>query len=230
MQEGWRLVDTKKLLAELIGTFTFFLFGFMAILSEKAFSPDGNLVVIAFGFGFGLFAAIQIFGAVSGGHFNPAVTVAAVLDKRLDPMTGVGYVVSQLIGGIGAASLVLVLFSQAAVASTATKPGNGIDDAKAVIIEAVFTAIFILVILVSTKRTPKYAAFAIPLTLMVIHFAIVPFTGSSVNPARSIASAVVGGDLGSLWVYIVGPVIGAVIGWAIYRYATGASEPESNAA
>ena len=97
-------MDTKKLLAELIGTFTFFLIGFMAILSEKAFSSTGDLVIIAFGFGFGLFAAIQIFGAVSGGHFNPAVTIAAVLDKRLDPMTGVGYVVSQLIGGIGAAA------------------------------------------------------------------------------------------------------------------------------
>jgi aquaporin Z len=95
---------------------------------------------------------------------------------------------------------------------------------KAVIIEAVFTAFFLLVILVSTKKAPSQAAFAIPLTLMVIHFAIVPFTGASVNPARSIASAVVGGDLTSLWVYIVGPVIGAVIGWAIYRFATGEIE------
>ena len=217
-------MDTKKLLAELIGTFTFFLIGFMAILSQKAFSPAGDLVVIAFGFGFGLFAAIQIFGGVSGGHFNPAVTVAAVIDKRMDAMTGVGYVASQLIGGIAAAVVVLVLFSQAAVAGTRTLPGNGIDDMKAVIIEAVFTAFFLLVILVSTKKAPSQAAFAIPLTLMVIHFAIVPFTGSSVNPARSIASAVVGGDLTSLWVYIVGPVIGAVIGWAIYRFATGEIE------
>ena len=76
-------------------------------------------------------------------------------------------------------------------------------------------------ILVSTKKAPTQAAFAIPLTLMVIHFAIVPFTGSSVNPARSIASAVIGGDLSSLWVYIVGPIVGAIVGWAIYRYATG---------
>ena len=99
-------MDTKKLLAELIGTFTFFLIGFMAILSKKAFADVPNLVVIAFGFGFGLFAAIQIFGAVSGGHFNPAVTIAAVIDKRLDPATGVGYIASQLIGGIAAAVVV----------------------------------------------------------------------------------------------------------------------------
>jgi MIP family channel proteins len=219
-------MDTKKLLAELVGTFMFFLIGFMAILSQQTLG-GGNLVVIAFGFGFGLFAAIQIFGRVSGGHFNPAVTVAAVIDKRLDAMTGVGYVVSQLIGGIGAASVVLLLFSQAAVASTTTLPGNGIDDAKAVIIEALFTAFFLLVILVSTKKAPNQAAFAIPLTLLVIHLAIVPFTGSSVNPARSIASAVVGGNLTSLWVYIVGPTIGAIVGWAVYRYATGQTEDAS---
>ncbi len=214
-------MDTKKLLAELVGTFTFFLFAFMAILSQKASAPD--LVVIALGFGLGLLAAIQIFGAVSGGHFNPAVTVAAVMDKRLDAMTGVGYVVSQLIGGIAAAVVVLLLFDQAAVAGTRTLPGNGIDDLKAVVIEAIFTAFFILVILVSTKKAPTQAAFSIALTLAVIQAALVPFTGASVNPARSIASAVVGGDLASLWVYLVGPIVGAVIGWAVYRYGTGAA-------
>lgn len=223
------MMDTKKLLAELLGTFTFFLIGFMAIGSNTAFSTTPNLVVIAFGFGFGLFAAIQIFGAVSGGHFNPAVTVGAVLDRRLDWATGVGYVVSQLIGGIAAAALVAVLFSQAAVRATETLPGNGIDDIKAVVLETLFTAFFVLVILVSTKKAPTHAAFAIPLTLIVIHFALVPFTGSSVNPARSIASAVIGGDLTSLWVYIVAPVLGAIIGWAVYRYAMPGNDAISGA-
>ncbi len=224
------MMDTKKLLAELLGTFTFFTIGFMAIQSNTAFSPTANLVVIAFGFGLGLFVAIQMFGAVSGGHFNPAVTVGAVLDRRLDWATGVGYVVSQLIGGIAAAALVAVLFNQAAVRSTETLPANGIDDLKAVVLEALFTAFFVLVILVSTKKAPTQAAFAIPLTLMVIHFALVPFTGSSVNPARSIASAVIGGDLTSLWVYIVGPVIGAAIAWAVYTFALpGSATPEASA-
>ena len=214
-------MDTKKLLAELLGTFTFFTIGFMAILSQKAFFPGGNLIVIAFGFGFGLFAAIQIFGGVSGGHFNPAVTVAAVIDKRLDPMTGVGYIVSQLIGGIAAAVVILLVFSQAAVAETVTQPGNGVDTVKALLLETLFTAFFLLVILVSTKKAPTQAAFAIPLTLLVIHFALVPFTGSSVNPARSIAPAIVGGNLTDQWIYIVGPVVGGIIGWGVYRVATG---------
>ena len=219
------IVDTKKLLAELLGTFTFFLIGFMAILSTKAFVSGPDLVIIAFGFGFGLFAAIQIFGGVSGGHFNPAVTVAAVIDRRLDPMTGVGYVVSQLIGGIAAATVVLVLFSQQDVAGTITHPNNGVDDLKALVIETLFTAFFLLVILTSTKKAPTQAAFAIPLTLMVVHLALVPFTGSSVNPARSIASALVGGDLTSLWIYIVGPIVGGIIGWGVYRVATGEVDP-----
>jgi aquaporin Z len=219
-------MDTKKLLAELLGTFTFFTIGLMAILSTKAFPGGPDLLIIAFGFGLGLFVAIQAFGAISGGHYNPAVTVAAVLDGRLDPMTGVGYIASQLIGGIAAAAFVLIMSSQAQVAGTATLPASGtISDIQAVIIEALFTAIFIVVILTSTKSASGHAAFAIPLTLVVIHLAIVPFTGSSVNPARSIASAVIGAKLDSLWVYLVGPIAGAVLGWAVYRFAGGEPNP-----
>jgi len=210
-------MDTRKLLAELVGTFVFFLIGLMSILSTKAFPGGPDLVVIAFGFGLGLFAAIQIAGAVSGGHFNPAVTLAAVLDKRLDPITGVGYVAAQLIGGIAAAAFVLVMSNQAAVAGTVTGHPASVSDLQAVAIEAVFTAIFIAVILTVTKLDPGKAGFVIPLTLVVIHLALVPITGSSVNPARSLASALIGGDLTSIWVYIVGPLIGAVGGWAVYR-------------
>jgi aquaporin Z len=218
-------VDTKKLLAELLGTFAFFLIGFMAILSTNSYAGGPSLVTIGFGFGLGLLVAIVSFGAISGGHYNPAVTVAAVLDGRIDPLTGVGYVVSQLIGGIGAAAFVLAMSSQAAVATTETLPGPGINDIQAVIIEAVFTAIFLVVILTVTKKAPNQAAFAIALTLVVIHFAIVPFTGSSVNPARSIASAVIGQkDLGQLWIYIVGPIIGGAVGWAVYRFASGEAD------
>jgi aquaporin Z len=212
-------MDTKKLLAELLGTFTFFTIGLMSILATKAFPGGPDLLIIAFGFGLGLFVAIQAFGAISGGHYNPAVTVAAVLDGRLDAMTGVGYVASQLIGGIAAAALVLLMSSQPQVAGTVTLPAAGaINDIQAVIIEALFTAFFIVVILTSTKNPTGNPAIAIPLTLVVIHLAIVPFTGASVNPARSIASAVIGAKLDSLWVYLVGPIVGAVLGWAVYRF------------
>jgi MIP family channel proteins len=227
-------VHTRKIAAEAVGTFVFFLIGLMSVLSTKAFNnPDGvdpnpfaSLLVIAFGFGFGLFAAIFIAGHVSGGHYNPAVTIAAVADRRLDPVNGVAYIVAQVVAGIAAALVVAAIFGQAAVAGTETHPGGGVSDVQALIIETVFTAIFLAVILTVTKKAPNHAAFAIPLTLVVIHLAIVPFTGSSVNPARSLASAIVGGDLTGIWIYIVGPIVGGLIGWGVFKFLT----PETDAA
>ena len=85
-------------------------------------------------------------------------------------------------------------------------------------VEVLLTAIFLLVILTVTKRAPNHAAFAIPLTLAVIHFAGIPFSGASVNPARSLGPVLVGGILdASILIYVVGPLVGAALGWAIYR-------------
>ncbi len=172
-----------------------------------------------FSFGFGLLAAIFAFGYISGGHFNPAVTVAMVLDKRTTPQDAVGYIIAQIIGAIAAGVIVLVAVSQQAVKDGITKPGTGITDVGALILETVFTAGFVLVILASTKRSPALAALAIPLTLVAIHFADATLSGASVNPARSIGSAVVGGDLTSLWIYLIGPIVGGIIGWGIWRVA-----------
>jgi MIP family channel proteins len=175
------------------------------------------LVVAPFGFGLGLLAAIQTAGYVSGGHFNPAVTLAALLDKRIEPMNAVGYWVAQVVGAIAASGLLLLISSQAAVASTASSypPGQGV---QALIVEITLTAIFLLVILTVTKRSPNQAAFAIPLTLTAIHFAGIPFSGASVNPARSLAPALIGGTLNAdILIWIVGPLVGGAIGWGIYR-------------
>ena len=101
-----------------------------------------------FAFGLGLLAAIFAFGHISGGHFNPAVTVAMILDKRAPAVEGVGYIVAQIIGAIAAAVVVMLTVSQEAVAAGITKPGAGITDISALIIEMIFTAIFLTVILV----------------------------------------------------------------------------------
>jgi aquaporin Z len=174
-------------------------------------------VVVPLGFGFGLLAAIFTFGHISGGHFNPAVSIAMVIDERLSPMDAAGYIVAQVIGAIAASALILVLWNQAAVAATITAPGSGFSDTQALILETVLTAIFLLVILSSTKHAPALAPLAIPLTLIAMHLAAVPFTGASLNPARSIAPALLGGDLSKLWIYLVAPVVGAVIAALIYR-------------
>ena len=209
-------MDARKYLAELIGTFILVIVGSMAIVAARAMNAP-ILVVVPFGFGLGLLAAIQAVGYVSGGHFNPAVTVAAFLDRRIDAVNAVAYIVAQVVGAIAASGALLLVADQAAVQATASgfPPGR---MGQAIIVETLLTAIFLLVILTVTKRAPSHAAFAIPLTLTAVHFAGIPFSGASVNPARSLAPALVGGTIDqNIIVWIIGPVLGAVIAWAIYR-------------
>jgi aquaporin Z len=209
-------MDARKYLAELVGTFILVVIGSMSIVAAKAMEAP-ILVVVPFGFGLGLLAAIQTAGYVSGGHFNPAVTLAAFLDRRIDAMNAVGYVVAQVIGAIAASGVILLIADQAAVQGTASAFPEGRMGA-AVVVEALLTAVFVLVILTVTKRSPNHAGFAIPLTLMVVHFAGIPFSGSSVNPARSLGPALVGGTLdGTILVWIAGPLVGAAIAWGVYR-------------
>jgi aquaporin Z len=209
-------MEARKYLAELVGTFILVVIGSMTIVAAGAMSTPIQ-VVVPFGFGLGLLAAIQSAGYVSGGHFNPAVTVGALLDRRIDVMNAVGYIVAQVVGAIAASSVVLLVASQKAVQDTASSFPQG-KMVNAFAVEVLLTAIFLLVILTVTKRAPNHAAFAIPLTLTVIHFAGIPFSGASVNPARSLAPALVGGTIdGSIIVWIAGPIVGAILGWAVYR-------------
>jgi aquaporin Z len=139
-------------------------------------------------------------------------------------LNAVGYIVAQVIGAIAAGAVVLVVAGQGAVAAGVTKPGGGLSDTGALLLEVVLAAGFVLVILTSTKRAPGLAPLAIPLTLVGIHFASATITGASVNPARSIGSALVGGDLAALWIYIVAPIVGAILGWAVYRGVDGGGD------
>ena len=209
-------MEARKYLAELVGTFILVVVGSMTIVAAGAMQTPVQ-VVVPFGFGLGLLAAIQSAGYVSGGHFNPAVTVGALIDRRIDLMNALGYIVAQIIGAIAASGAILLLSSQAAVQATASgfPPDKG---GQAFAVEVLLTGIFVLVILTVTKRAPNHAAFAIPLTLMVIHFAGIPFSGASVNPARSLAPALVGGTLDqTIIIWIAGPILGAILGWGVYR-------------
>lgn len=220
-------MNAPKYLAELLGTFLFMMIGYASVAAFGAASvPTSGLLVVPFSFGFGLLAAIVAFNHVSGAHYNPAVTIAMLLDKRIGAMDAAGYIVAQVIGAIGAAAVVLVTVSQSAVAAGVTKPGTGISDVGALILETVFTAIFLVVILTASKRAGGFAFLIIPLTLVAIHFAIATLSGASVNPARSIGSALVGGDLTGLWIYLVGPIVGGAIGWGIFRLME-RTEPEA---
>lgn len=215
-------MDTRKYIAEFVGTFLFLTIGYASVAAFGVAEVPG-LLVVPFSFGFGLLAAIFAVGHISGGHFNPAVTVAAVLDRRTETTDAIGYILAQVIGAIAAAGIVFVVAGQAAVTAGVTKPGAGITDIGALILEIVLSAGFVLVILVATKRAAGLAPLAIPLTLVAIHFASATLSGASVNPARSIGSALLGADLSALWIYLVGPIVGAIGGWAVFRLL---DEPE----
>jgi aquaporin Z len=196
-------MDTRKYLAELVGTFLFLTIGYASVAAAGAAGVP-PLLVVPFSFGLGLLAAIFAVGHISGGHFNPAVTVAAVLDKRTDTTDAIGYILAQVIGAIGAAAVVFVVAGQPAVAAGITRPGGDVSDIGALI-------------LVSTKRAAGLAPLVIPLSLVAIHFGAATLSGASVNPARSIGSALLGNDLTGLWIYLLGPIVGAVGGWALFR-------------
>jgi len=221
-------VNIRALVAEAVGTFILVGLGSITVASIFLLGQVSGAVVVLivpFGFGIGLLAAIAIAGHVSGGHFNPAVTLAAVLDGRLDWVSGIGYAVAQVIGAVAASLLTLVVSSMQVVSATVNQPGGAdpgtlTQDLHGFTTEAVLTAIFVAVILTSTRKAPSTAGIIIPLTLIGIHFAAVPLSGASVNPARSLAPAVVSGTYDSLWVYLTAPFVGSILGWAVYKFLT----------
>ena len=173
----------QKYLAEALGTFALVGVGSFAIISASA--GDGlGIVSIALGFGLALLIGLYAFGEVSGGHFNPAVSLAMFLDRRITMDDLIGYVVAQFAGAIAASLVVLIAFNDNAVAGTVTQSG---DNWAGIVVEFVFTALFVAVILQSSKseRSRGTALLAIPLALVAIHVAAIPISGASVNPARS---------------------------------------------
>ena len=225
------MTDIKKLVAEMLGAYVLVLIGCSAILAAGASGAQTAIVPIALGFGLALLVGLYAFGEVSGGHYNPAVSLAMFIDKRIDAMTMFGYWVAQLVGGVLAGATMLVVVTRDQVASTATTLGGGVEVWEGFLLEVVFTAIFLLVILkVSSSAASAPTAFlAIAFTLTAIHLVLVPFTGTSVNPIRSLGPAVVGGVWSDQWIYWVAPLIGGALGWAIHRFVAGGQHEDASA-
>jgi aquaporin Z len=214
--------DTRRLVAELLGTFWLVLGGCgAAVLAGEYIGFHG----VAVAFGLTVVTGAYAFGLVSGGHFNPAVTVGLVLAKRFDAKDALGYIVSQVVGAIAAATVLLVIASgldgyDVDVNGLAQNGWgdkvNGYNAGAAFLTEVVMTAVFLMVIVLVTRRRALagFAPIAIGLCLTLIHLISIPVTNTSVNPARSIGPALfAGGDaIEQLWLFIVAPVIGAAIG------------------
>ena len=208
--------DWQKYGAELLGTFVLVFAGTTSIVAAGLLQAP-LLLVAAFAFGLALLAGLYAFGEVSGGHFNPAVSLAMFFDKRLNGSELVGYWIAQFLGGILAALILLIATTQDDVASTATVPGV-FGNGTAFLIEVVMTAVFVLVILQASvsDRFGGSALLAIPLTLVTVHLAAIPFSGASVNPARTFGPDLIGNVWDGFWIYIIAPPLGAAIAWAVH--------------
>lgn len=232
-------MNTRALVAEAVGTFILIAFGSLGVVAVASISRGSADIfsllattVVPFAFGLGLLAAIGVGGHASGGHFNPAVTLAALIDGRLTWQSAIGYVVAQVVGGLAASLSIVVLTSGALVELTVNRPGTlgGADvfgnELRAFGIELVLTAVFVAVILNATRNPNRQAIVIIPLTLVAIHFAAMHLSGASVNPVRSLAPAVVTGTYDALWVYLTAPLVGSVLGWGLYRLLLSPDELE----
>lgn len=229
------------LTAEFFGTLLLVLGGVGAAVfaASNGLADNGTPVGIgyagvALAFGLTVVAGAYAFGPISGGHFNPAVTLGLAAAGRFPWSKSIGYIVAQVLGGAVATSIIaLILSSGDGHLAAARESGfasngygalspNGYGITGAILVEIVFTAIFVIVILGVTHATRGNAAFAglvIGLTLTLIHLITIPIDNTSVNPARSIAAAIYGGadPLSQLWVFIVFPIVGALIAGFAYK-------------
>lgn len=215
----------KKYLAEMIGTTVLVFIGCGSAVFNGGWGTPAQILMVAVAFGVAVVAMAYSIGGISGCHINPAVTLGALLAGRISPKDAGMYMVFQVIGAfIGSALIYLILASGVEVTSTTTGANNVGDGmvTAGLIAEIIFTCIFVLVFLGTTdskKGAGNFAGLAIGLSLVIIHIALIPITGTSVNPARSIAPAVFegGSALSNLWIFIIGPFVGGALAAAIWK-------------
>jgi len=224
-------MNSKALGAEFLGTFWLVLGGCGSAVIAAAFPNVGiGLLGVSLAFGLTVLTMAYAVGHISGGHFNPAVSVGLVVAGRFEAGKLLPYVVAQVLGGLAAGAVLYVIASGAPgsdVAKGFASNGYGAHSpgqytlVSALVTEVVMTAFFLIVILGATsKRAPAgMAPLAIGLALTLIHLVSIPVTNTSVNPARSTGVALFVGDwaVQQLWMFWVAPVVGAVLGAIAYR-------------
>lgn len=229
----------KKLVAEFIGTAWLVLGGCGAAVLAAGIPEIGiGLVGVSLAFGLSVLTGIYALGHISGGHFNPAVSLGLWAGGRFDKKDLVPYIVAQVFGGAtGAGILYLIVSSASTFSNVGTGAGafaTNFYDANvyginfgmtgALTIEMVMTFMFLIVIMGAThkKASPGFAGIAIGLALTLIHLISIPVTNTSVNPARSTAVAIFAGSdaISQLWLFWIAPIFGAVIAGVVYKFIT----------
>ena len=215
----------RKYLAEMIGTMVLVLMGCgSAVFAGNAADALGTgvgTIGVALAFGLSVVAMAYTIGNVSGCHINPAITLGVWMSGRMTNRDALMYMVFQVIGGIIGSLILVLLISTGGHGGPTISGANSFDQGE-IIAEAVFTFIFVLVVLGATdkkKGAGNFAGLAIGLALVLIHIVCIPITGTSVNPARSIGPALVEGGqaLDQLWLFIVAPFIGAAFSSLVWK-------------
>ncbi len=222
-------------IAELIGTLllVFFITSvvvlFVATGNQAQFGSD--FAVVGLVHGFLLFGLIMMFGIVSGGHFNPAVTLAAAVIRRIDPLDAVVYILAQLSGGVLGALLTKSLLldeGRATHYGAASVSSLLAGNTAGAVVEAIGTFVLVLVILAavfSEKSVKDWAPLAIGTTLGFAVMVAGPLTGGSLNPARWFGPALVANSWGGTWPYLVGPIVGSLLAALVFRFVIEGSGP-----
>jgi len=217
---------SNRLLAEVVGTFGFFFIGFSGIAAAVNLPGSIAPAGVAAGFGLGLGLMIAAFGQISGGHFNPAVTLGLAVARKFPAAVVVPYWVAQLIGGFLAVLVAVVLYTSRVKDSLVNTPGKGVEDWRAMLIELVGVFLFVSVIVtVATDDAAPWKGVLAPVAIGGFIFTAAvtmgPSSGGSFNPARSIDPAIYAGEFGKLWIYIVGPLVGGALGGALSLWIRG---------
>lgn len=225
----------KKLFAEFIGTLSLVLFGCGAAVVSgiTASGPAGlGLLGISLAFGLAVVAMAYTIGPISGCHINPAITIGMLVAKKITVADAIGYIIAQFLGAVAGAGILYTIISgrndfeglkEWALGSNGWGEGylGNYSTTAAFITEAVMTCLFLLVIFAttSTKGSGPLTGLAIGITLVLIHMVAIPVTGTSVNPARSFGPAVFAGGkaMSQLWLFIVAPVVGGILGALIWK-------------
>lgn len=210
------------LIAEFVGTFALIFIGAGSIVMDHVTGGAVGLTGIALAHGLAIACMASAVGAASGGHLNPAVTIAFLTTRRISAGNAVKYIIAQCAGAIVAAvALKFVTPAESVAATTLGTPmlGANISVAQGVVMEIILT-FFLMFVVYGTavdSRAPRMAALFIGLTVAFDVLAGGPITGAAMNPARSLGPALVSGHIENIWLYWVGPVIGAVLAAVIYR-------------
>jgi aquaporin TIP len=214
----------RRSVAEFIGTFTLIFVGGGAgiVAGFSVGASSGGLVGIALANGLAIGLMVTNFGHISGGHFNPAITLGFVVTRRITGMLAVVYWVSQLFGAIVAAAILRYIFAKHGGAAGAVPAPSHIHDGKAFVLELIMT-FFLVTAVWATAVDPRgafksIAGLAIGLTITIDVIMGGPLTGAAMNPARALGPQLVGNFWGDCWIYYLGPAIGALIAACVYDY------------